>query len=769
MAELTFILTGMDCIDCARQIEAVVKLVPGVDKVEISLTSSQMAVQTSSPGTLNIEKLMREVRGLGYGIRPLAAGKTCTVFVEGLDCADEVESIDKKLWGVGGILEHKANIVQQAVEVVYEPGRIEPREIVRAISETGLKASLERPKEKVAVWWKETKNKLLFFCGTLIAAGFVAQWLGVYEPIAIGAFLGAVAVGGYYPARMGLAGVRTLRLNIYTLNMGAVLGALAIRLWEEAAVLIFVYSLGSVLESFAVGKVRGSLQGLMGLVPQGATVRQHSGPEVFMPVKDIKIGDVVIVKPGEKVPLDGVVVAGYSTVDQAPVTGESVPVPIAKGDEVFAGTINQKGYLELRVTKLHTDTTLAKIINYVEKAELKKSSYQRFADRFGQIYTPAAFLLAALTATVPLAFGQPFAPWFYRALVVLAVSCSCGLALSVPVATVSSVANAARKGILIKGGASLEAASRAQVVVFDKTGTLTIGRPSVTDVVAIKMEHPKLLAVAGAIENRSEHHLGEAILRRTREEGIEIPHIQDFESIPGVGVQARVNGQVCWVNSGRKLADTVVFTEKGKSEMARLEAEGKTAVVVGCESDVLGVIGIADQVRPEAAAAIKALKAMGIKKTVMLTGDDDGIARAIAAEVGVDEYRARLLPEDKVAQVKKLREEFGSVVMVGDGVNDAPALAESDVGIAMGAAGTDVAIETADLALMSDNLMRVPEVLALSQRTAANIKQNIFASLIIVAFIIPAALAGWVGLVPGLLINEGSMLIVIANGLRLLR
>ncbi|MBI4329876.1 MAG: heavy metal translocating P-type ATPase [Chloroflexi bacterium] len=751
MPEITFILAGLDCVDCANQIEAVVKKLPGVEKVSVSLASGQMAVQ--SPAELheqfNVERLMREVRNLGYSIRPLEAGKRITVFVEGLDCSDEVESIDKKLHGLRGILEHKANLVQQAVEIVYEPGAVEPQDIVRAIAETGLKASMERPKQKLGAWWKERKNVLLLVCGILILAGFVFSWAGAAEVLSIGSFVAAVLVGGYYPARMGLAGVRTLRVNIYTLNMVAVVGAMVIRLWEEAAVLIFVYSLGSVLESYAVGRVRGSLQGLMGMAPQGATVKRHGGEEIYLPVSEIKIGDVAIVKPGEKVPIDGVVVAGFSTVDQSPVTGESIPVPRGQGDDVFAGTINQKGYLEVRVNKLHTDTTLAKIITYVEKAELKKSSYQRFADRFGQIYTPSAFGLAVLTATIaPLFFGQPFAPWFYRALVVLAVSCSCGLALSVPVATVSAVSNAARKGILVKGGASLEAASRARAVVFDKTGTLTIGKPAVTDVVPLKMEEERLLATAAAIETRSEHVLGEAITRKTREEGIQIPHIQEFESMPGVGVRARVNGQLCWVSSGRALSETMVLGERGKLEMARLEREGKTIVIIGCDNEVLGLVGIADRVRPESASTVKALKALGIRKTVMLTGDDFGIARAIAAEVGVDDYRARLLPDDKVTEVKKLRDELGSVVMVGDGVNDAPALAEADVGIAMGAAGTDVAIETADLALMSDNLARIPEILSLSRRTVANIKQNVLASL---------------------LINEGSMLIVIANGLRLLK
>ncbi len=769
MPDITFVLTGLDCVDCASQVEAVVKKLPTVEQVSVSLATGQMVVGSARLDDLDIPNLMRQVRNLGYTIGLVQAGKTITVFVEGLDCADEVEAINRKLRGMRGVLKYKPNIVQQAVEVAYDPEAVAPADIVRSIAESGLYACLERPREKAAAWWRERRNILLLLCGLFILAGFGFSWLGLHELLSTGAFLAAVVIGGYYPARMGLAGVRTRRLNIYTLNIVAVLGAIGLGLWEEAAVLVFVYSLGSVLESYALGTVRGSLKSLIGMVPQGATVKPHGQEEVYLPVADIKVGDIVIVKPGEKIPLDGVVVAGFSSVDQSPVTGESIPVPRSQGDEVFAGTINQEGYWEIRVNKLHTNTTLAKIISYVEKAELKKSSYQRFAERFGSVYTPLIFGVAVLTATVPLAFGQPFVPWFYRALVVLAVSCSCGLALSVPVATLSAVANAARKGILIKGGASIEAAASARAVVFDKTGTLTIGKPSVTDVIALKIDEPRLLAVAAAIETRSEHALGEAIMRKTREEGIPIPHVKNFQSLPGIGVQGSIDEQVCWVSSGRMLSEPITIEDRGRQAMSRLESEGKTPVIVGCDREVLGVIGIADRVRAESAAAVKSLKNMGIKKVIMLTGDDPGIARAIAAEVGLDDYRARLLPQDKVTEVRKLRAELGTIVMVGDGVNDAPALAEADVGIAMGAAGTDVAIETADLALMSDNLSRVPEVLKLSRRTSANIKQNIFASLLIVAIIIPAALMGRVDLVPGLLINEGSMLVVIANGLRLLR
>jgi len=506
----------------------------------------------------------------------------------------------------------------------------------------------------------------------------------------------------------------------------------------------------------------------MELVPREALVKRN-GQELTLPVEEVRVEDIIIVRPGEKVPLDGVVVAGSSSVDQAPVTGESMPVSKGVGDEVFAATINQRGSLEVRVTKLSKDTTLAKIIHSVEEAEAKKSSYQHFAETFGRYYTPAMFGLALVTALLPMAFGQPFTPWFYRGLVVLVVSCSCGLVLSVPVSVVAAITNAARKGILIKGGAYLEAAAGLRTILFDKTGTLTISRPRVTDVVGLNSAKEDLLPLAAAIESRSEHPLGDAIVRRAKEEGLAIPEVAEFESITGLGVRARVNGNLYYVGSRRLFQKLSVPLSEAERELQRLEGEGKTAVLVGTEKEVLGIIAVADQLRPEAVEMVKELRKAGVERIVMLTGDNEGTARAVAQQVGVDEYRAQLLPDDKVEAVKEFKRKYGRVAMVGDGVNDAPAMATADVGIAMGAAGTDVAIETGDLALMSDDLSRIPYALKLSQRSVANIKQNIAAALVIIAFLIPVALAGLIDLVPGLLLNEASMLIVIANGLRLLR
>lgn len=761
-------IEGMDCADCALQIERAVSKVKGVKSAKAYLASSTLAV-TPEAEDLDMNAVVKEVKRMGYSVVDEEAAGKITLYVKGMDCADEAEIIDKKMKSLGGIRSYQVNLVNERLDVIYEPSLISPQDIVKAIAETGMKARMERAKRETKPWWRERRNVLLFTAGLLTLLGFILGWLGLPHWVDRIAFGAAIVVGGYYPAKMGLAGLRSLRLNLYTLLIVAALGAIALGLWHEAALLVFIYSLGSVLETYAVDKARGSLKALMALVPREALVKRD-GQEVTLPVEEVKVGDIIVVRPGEKVPLDGVVVAGSSFVDQAPVTGESIPVSKREGDEVFAATINQRGSLEVRVTKLSQDTTLAKIIHSVEEAEAKKSSYQRFAESFGRYYTPAVFGLALFTALLPMAFGQPFAPWFYRGLVLLVVSCSCGLVLSVPVSVVAAITNAARKGILIKGGAYLEAAAGLKVVLFDKTGTLTIGRPQVTDVVVLNSaQRGELLSLAAAIESRSEHPLADAIVRKAKEEGLAVPGVVEFEAMTGLGARARVNGELYYIGSRRLFQELSVPLTEAERELSRLENEGKTAVMVGNERGILGVIAVADQLRPEAVEAVKGLRRAGIKSVVMLTGDNEGTARAIAECAGVDEYKAQLLPEDKVEAVKQFRLKYGKVAMVGDGVNDAPAMATADVGIAMGAAGTDVAMETGDLALMSDDLSRIPYALQLSRRSVSNIKQNIAAALVIVAFLVPAALVGLIDLVPGLLINEASMLIVIANGLRLLR
>lgn len=631
-----------------------------------------------------------------------------------------------------------------------------------------MKPRLERQVSRARPWWQDARVQLIFVSGLLILTAFLLERFGFPLPLVHWLYGAAVLAGAYFPARMAIAGVRTRTLNLYQLLLVAAVGAMVLGFWSEAALLVLAYTWGAVLETFAAERARSALRALVGLMPKQATVRRGS-QEIEVPVEAVKLGEIIVVRPGERIPLDGEVTSGNSSVDQAPITGESIPVAKGTGDTVFAASINQRGALEVKVTKEYQDTTLARVVHQVERAEGRRSSYQRFSAEFARIYTPAVFVLALAVAFIPPLLGYSFTYWFYRALVLMVVSCSCGLALSVPMAVLTSVSNAARKGILIKGGADLEAFGTVDVVVFDKTGTLTIGLPRVTDVIPLDSSTTSILSLAASVESRSEHPLADAIIRKAREENMQVMPLQSFEALPGLGAKGVINGGEYYVCNKRLCEELSIPLDEAEPHLKRLEMEGKTANLVTSGTNVLGILAVADQLRPEAEAAVAKLKAAGVKRVVMLTGDNEGTARAVAQQAGIDEYRARLLPEDKVAAIRALKEKYGRVAMVGDGVNDAPAMVEADVGIAMGAAGTDIAMETADLALMSDDLSKVPVAFHISRRAMRNIRQNVVASVSAVAIVLGLALAGKLDLVPGILANEGSALIVMANSLRLLR
>ena len=744
------------------------KKIAGVESVEFNLATSQLRVVAKGQ-KIDRQIIAKAVKNMGHKFKEEEKGTSVVLRIEGMDCEDEVSLVERKMKSLKGLESFQINLISQSLRVQYDPAFLSVQEIIKSVAETGLKARLDRERVKGKAWWKDLRILSLLTCGVFTATAFVIERLGPTLPsIILYAF--AVAVGGYYPARMGFAALRTLTFNIRTLMVSGAIGAMALGLWEEAAVLVFIYSLGDVLEAYAVDRARGALRALLELMPKEAVVRRN-GEELTLPVEEVQPGEALIIRPGEKIPLDGRVISGSSAVDEAPITGEPVPVIKERGAEVFAGTVNQRGILEVETTKLSQDTALARIIHSVEEAQAKKSSFQRFGESFGKIYTPAMFALALGVITIPAAlFGGVWSEWFYRGLVVLVVSCSCGIALSILVAVVAAIGNAARNGILFKGGVHLEGAATIKTVAFDKTGTLTIGRPQVTDVVPLKDQgRGELLKLAASLESRSEHPLGEAIVRKAREEEIFFAPAEAFEALVGLGAGGQVNGRRFFIGGLRLFQERNVPVEAIQPQISALEAQGKTTVVLGDEKEILGIIAIADQLRFESKEAIKKLKEIGISRVVMLTGDNEGTAKAIAEEAGVDAYFARLLPDDKVEKVKKLRSENGRIAMVGDGINDAPAMAVSDLGIAMGAAGTDIALETADIALMADDLSKLPLAFKLSRRTVRNIRQNIIISLAVIAFLVPAALAGWIGMVPGLLINEVGGLAVIINGLRLAR
>lgn len=708
----------------------------------------------------------------GQALEVDESAKDVILHVEGMDCADESEVITKKLKSLAGIKNFNIFLMTQQAKISYDPALISIQDMIKAIAETGMRASLVKTNEYTnKSWWKKNRQILfLITCGVLIAIAFLLKLVGVPNLIFKLTFGLAILTGIYYPARMGILALKTLTLNIRLLMVIGTAGAILLGLMEEAALLVFIYSLGDVLEAYAVDKARRAIRALMELVPKEALVRRN-GSVIILPTEEIEIDDVIIVRPGEKIPIDGEVISGFSFVDQSTITGESIPVEKNFGDEVFAATINQRGSFEIKATKKASDTTIAKIIHSVEEAQAKKSSYQRFGERFGKYYTPAMFILGIGVAVIPpLFFGGDWRLFIYRGLVVIVVSCSCGLALSVPVSVVAAIANAARNGIVFKGGAYLEVAQELRAIAFDKTGTLTIGRPVVTDVISYNnFSENEILALAGGIGLRSKHPLDEAIVRKAKEAGVSlIQNIEDFEATAGLGIKARIDGKLYFVGSKRLLEKNRIPIAQAQNDISCLEDEGNTVTHLADEQNLLGILAVADTLRAEAGETVKTLNQSGIK-VIMLTGDNEGTAKAIASQAGVDEYLARLLPEDKVAAVRELKMKFGKVAMVGDGVNDAPAMAVADVGIAMGAAGTDVAMETGDIVLMSDDLSKIPYALRLSRRSISIIRQNIVASLAIVVFLVPAALTGLIGLLPGLLLNEVSALIVIFNALRLIK
>ena len=698
------------------------------------------------------------------------ACETLALRIEGMDCSCEAQLLEREFSGLAGVTDFDVDAVAQKVRVTFDPSRVTAQDIVRSVSATGMTASLAKEHRQRSTWWRERQQLALYGTGVLILVALALRLLGASPWLYNAVYVVAVVVGVYYPARKALIALLNLTPTIHLLMLIGSGGAMILGMWAESAILIFVYSLGDVLESYAVDKARGAIRSLIALMPKEALVRVD-GREVVLATENIQVGDIVVIRPGERIPVDGKVSEGSSYVDEATVTGESVPVHKITGASVFAGTINQNGSLEVRVDKPASETMLSKIIMSVEEAQAKKTSYQTFSDAFAKYYTPAMFVLGVLVATVPpLFFDQPWQPFILRGLVVFVVSCSCGLALSVPTAVVAAMANAARHGTVFKGGAYLEAIDKVKAIAFDKTGTLTIGRPEVTDVQTFgDVSREDLLRLAGAIESRSGHPLAAAVARKANENGdLSAISVEDFQEVSGLGVAAAIDGRRYVIGNPRFQRESEVPIAAVEDAISRLEDDAKTVVAVSEDGRLIGLLGIADTVRPGVKDVIGRLRQSGIT-TIMLTGDNERSARAIAAQLSIDEYHAALLPTDKVDLLKVLREKYGSVAMVGDGINDAPAMAVSNVGIAMGAAGSDVAVEAGDVVLMSDDLSKIVYLRELSARAVRTIRQNIWISLINVAFMVSAALAGYLGLVSGLLLNEGSALFVIFNAVWLLK
>lgn len=608
-------------------------------------------------------------------------------------------------------------------------------------------------------------------CAVFLVAGLAAGWLGVGPQIVLPLYGLSYVAGGYFPVRDG---IRTLvqghRLDINFLMILGSLGAAVLGKWEEGATLMFLFALSSTLESFAVGRTRSAIRKLMALAPEEALVRR-SGVERRIPVEQLMVGDLVIVGPGERIAADGEVVRGTSAVNEAAITGESIPVDKGEGDKVFAGTVNGQGSLEFRVTKPASETTLARIAKAVEEAQAEKAASQRMTDWVDRYYTLIVMAVALLAWVLPpLLGGQTWSDAFYRAMMLLVVASPCALVISTPAAILSSIARAARAGILFKGGVHLEQAAGIKVVALDKTGTLTTGRPSVVKVLPEEgVSEAELFRLAAAVESRSEHPLADAVIRAAREREIDFPTAEGFQALTGLGARATVDGCEVLVGAPKLLAQKGINPPAGLSErLEQLYEDGLTTIVVVADSRVIGCLGLADTPRPEARDAVAHLKKLGVEKVVMLTGDNRRAAQQVARAVGVDEVCAELLPEDKLKRVKELTQQYGNVAMVGDGVNDAPALATATVGIAMGGVGSDVAMETADLVLMADELEKAAQAVNLARQTRKVVTQNLSFAIGVIVTLVTLVLLNKLTLPVAVVGHEGSTILVAFNGLRLL-
>lgn len=622
-------------------------------------------------------------------------------------------------------------------------------------------------------FWKQKENiKVYISAALLLFAWFLEHQYGEDHIAPMIVFAASILIGGYTLFRKGLKNLSKFQFDMSTLMTIAIIGAALIGEWSEGATVVILFAISEALERFSMDKARESIESLMDIAPKEALIRRGTR-EFPINVYDIQVGDIMIVKPGQKLAMDGTVIKGTSTLNQAAITGESVPVTKTIDDEVFAGTLNEEGLLEIRVTKLVEDTTLSKIIHLVEEAQAERAPSQAFIDKFAKYYTPAIVVLAFLIAIIPPLLGGDWSTWIYQGLSVLVVGCPCALVISTPVSVVTAIGNAARNGVLIKGGIHLEKTGSLKVIAFDKTGTLTKGIPVVTDIVTFDGNENELLAITAAIEKGSQHPLASAIMKKAEANGLNFNDIavEELHSLTGKGIKARVKNEMYYVGSPNLFKEILpdgidnTITEK----ISSLQIQGKTVMIIGTANEILCLIAVADQIRETSNEVIRKLHELGIEKTVMLTGDNERTANAIGKEIGISEIKADLLPEDKLNIIKELREKYHSVAMVGDGVNDAPALAASNIGVAMGGAGTDTALETADIALMSDDLRKLPFTIKLSRKALETIKQNIAFSLIVKILALLLVVPGWLTLWIAIFADMGATLIVTLNSLRLMK
>ncbi len=694
------------------------------------------------------------------------------ISVERIHCPDCAVKIEKNVSKINGVEDATVDAGRGKLQVSYNPFDVDRSSLEQSVKKIGYNVIHDDVEDGLS--WRESEVILTGLAGVLLAVGLLVYFFT--EPLYLVnstlysisvsrlLFLLATGSGGYFVLRRGFAAAKSFSLDIDFLMSLAIIGAVGIGEVLEASTLAFLYPLAEILEDYASERARNSLKELMDLSPREASVKR-GGDEITLPVEEIEEGEIIVVRPGEKIGLDGEVLEGSSSVDQSPITGESVPIEKGEGDEVYSGTINKEGYLEVKTTSDSEHSTIAKIIKLVRDAERKKAPIARFVDRFASYYTPVVTGLAVVVAGIfPFLFSGGFELWFLRAVTLLVIACPCALVISTPVSVVSAITSAAKNGVLIKGGRYLEEMGGVDVLALDKTGTLTRGNLELKSVITgTNYEEEEILRIAASLEKSSEHHLARATIEKARETEIELTEIDDFTSIPGKGIEAELDGELY------RLGKAALFDRNHLEGIDDLKSQGQTLVYLGKDGETLGALAFGDELKPEGRKVITWLKDNGIKP-VMLTGDDSLTAGEIADQAGIDTWYAELLPEEKVEKVEELAHDNGKVAMAGDGVNDGPALAAADVGIAMGTAGTDVAMETADIALMTDDLGGLPYLVNISRRGKKTIKQNIGLSLFLKFALGAGVIPGLVTLVTAVLVGDmGATFLVTGNALRLSR
>ncbi|MGP4108921.1 heavy metal translocating P-type ATPase [Virgibacillus sp. L01] len=759
---------GMDCPSCALTLEKGLSGVKDVQEVKVNYNTAKLQVSGSS--ALSLDSIEDKVQKLGYTAEPMKQNKNSRTYdVVGMDCGSCAKSIENHLSSISSVNNVSVNFSTGKMKVDHE-NSID--DIVSEVSKIGYKASLlsDGNKAKAA---EKTKGKggygLITLSGILIALGFIGSYAGSPTIISTILYAAAIAISGYKPVKSAYFSVKSRSLDMNVLMSAAAIGAALIGEWFEGATVVWLFALGTALQNRSIEQTRKSIRNLMDLAPSEAWIKIGS-ELVKKPVEEVSVGEIVIIKPGDRIPLDGEIIQGDSSVNQAPITGESIPVDKLIGDTVYAGTINESGSLEVRATKLVEDTTIAKIIHLVEEAQEQKAPTEAFIDKFASVYTPIVFVLALAVIVLPPLFGfGAWGEWVYKGLALLVVACPCALVISTPVAIVSAIGNAAKNGVLIKGGTFLEKAGAINAIAFDKTGTLTEGKPKVSEIRTLSASEDELISLAFTLEDYSTHPIARTIVEYAKDKGNQPKNGELFKSIVGKGVQATIGGEIYYAGNLKLFEELNIALGEIEADVNEIQSQGKTVVIIGTEQEIMGIISVSDTIRNTTVKALNGLKQVGVNQLAMLTGDNEGTAKMISKETNVNRYFAELLPEDKVDAIKQLQSEGHKVAMVGDGINDAPALATSDLGIAMGGAGTDTAMETADIVLMADNLERLPHTIKLSRKALAIIKQNIWFSLIVKFIALVLIFPGWLTLWMAVLSDTGAAVIVILNALRLLK